>query len=248
MAFPLTQEQLLASAVQFLIEGEEEDAANIVLSCSMEAYWYEGSASDYIPDHFHVHFTGPRIAYDQLNEETEIKGQVWSAFAAVAPPYWNLSQLTVRAKPVTTLDPDWHQELLEIARGKDVHNQAVGATNARLWNRLRFRSATEIEIAQALDRAGVLFFPLPIARLSGQKGRINREPDFLICDEGRWGILEVDGKPYHPPERSAHEHQRDRLFLDHGVRVVQRFDATDCFATPDKVVSDFLRILKRTYS
>lgn len=247
LGFPLTSDQLLASVVQFLIEGGEEDAANIVLSCDMELAWFEGSLSDYVPNHFTVYFVGPRIAYEQLLGTTEVRQQVLGALFAVCPPDWDFSEMTAQAKPVTSLDPNWHQELLEIARGKDVHNQAVGASNARTWNRLRFRSATEIQIAQALDRTGVLFFPLPLARLTGERGRLSREPDFLVCDDGRWGILEVDGEPYHPPERSALEHQRDRLFMNHGVRVVQRFDATDCFATPDKVVADFRQILRRAY-
>ena len=64
------------------------------------------------------------------------------------------------------------------------------------WENLRFRSKTEIKIAEALDRTGVLFVPNSLARLTTPKGRENKEADFLICYNGKWGVLEVDG-PFH---------------------------------------------------
>lgn len=79
-----------------------------------------------------------------------------------------------------------------------MHNQAVEAVSARIWNNLRFRSESEVRIAQALDRAGVLFLPNCKARLGSPEGRRNRESDFMICYEGKWGILEMDGEPFHP--------------------------------------------------
>jgi very-short-patch-repair endonuclease len=89
-----------------------------------------------------------------------------------------------------------------------------------------------------------MFLPNCMARLNGIGGRVNREPDFLVCDGGRWGILEVDGDEFHPPTRTAQDHERDRLFLSHGVRLVQHFDAVDCFTTPRNVVEDFLHLLR----
>lgn len=112
------------------------------------------------------------------------------------------------------------------------------------WQHLSFSSVSEVKIAQALDRAGVLFFPNCIGRLNTDQGRRNRECDFLICNEGYWGILEVDGEPYHPPSRAAEDHKRDGFFLDHGVWV-HRFDANECFNYPDDVVRRFLQRLKR---
>jgi hypothetical protein len=84
-----------------------------------------------------------------------------------------------------------------------------------------------MRIAVALDRSGVLFLPNCMGRLSGSTGRKNLECDFLVCHEGKWGILEVDGEPYHPAKRAAQDHERDRLFKAHGIRVVERFDARE---------------------
>jgi hypothetical protein len=112
------------------------------------------------------------------------------------------------------------------------------------WQNLRFRSVSEAKIAQALDRAGVLFFPNCIGRLTTTQGRQNRECDFLVCYDGFFAILEVDGDPYHPSSRAAEDHKRDGFFLDHGVWV-HRFDSDECFKCPDGVVRRFLERLNR---
>jgi hypothetical protein len=62
-------DRLLASAARFLIDGQEEDAANLLLSCSLEVWesgdtWYRG---DETLCAVHVELTGPRAAYDILN-------------------------------------------------------------------------------------------------------------------------------------------------------------------------------------
>lgn len=241
--------QLIASASRFLIEGGENEAASVLLSCTVDGFWAD--PADPINDTYaapaYLHLIGPRAAYDHLSDiRTPIFNQVWNAVAALIPPPLWLQEIKIRAGLVE-LEPDWHAEMLAMARGKDVNNQAPGDGANKVWNRLRFRSATEVKIAAALDKRGLLFFPLCRARLNGPLGRVNREPDFLICDDGRWGILEVDGEPYHPPQRTTQDHERDRLFQQHGVRVVSHFDSTECFVTPDKVVSDFLAILRQAY-
>jgi hypothetical protein len=76
-------------------------------------------------------------------------------------------------------------------------------------------------------------------------GRRNREADFLVCLDGKWGILEVDGEPFHPPARTVHEHEQDRLFHNHGIAVVQHFDASRCYEDADGVVKQFLGLLKK---
>jgi very-short-patch-repair endonuclease len=69
---------------------------------------------------------------------------------------------------------------------------------------------------------------------------VNLEPDYLVCCEGRWGILEVDG-PWHP--RAAVDSARDREFRRGGL-VVERFEAEECWRDPDDVVAQFFRVLR----
>jgi hypothetical protein len=238
---------LLASAVRFLIDGGEEDAASMLLSCSLEA-WESGDSWWNGDEHLsavHVKLAGPRTAFDALSDSShEIAVQVRRALEALLPVGTYLKHLTVHAELID-IDLDWRTELLEIARGRGVHNQAV-RNAARTWRNLNFRSESEIRIAQALERAGVLFLPNCLARLGPEADRKNREADFLVCAGGKWGILEVDGEPFHPPPRTVHDHERDRLFREHGVRMVEHFDASECFENPDVVVARFLRLLLRS--
>jgi hypothetical protein len=124
-------------------------------------------------------------------------------------------------------------------------NQAAGELAPRIWAGMRFRSESELRIAQALDRAGTLFLPDALARVGPPGARHNREIDFLVCWQGHWGILEVDGEPFHGHDRAAADAERDHLFRQHSIRVVTHYDASRCFATPDAIVADFLATLLR---
>lgn len=241
-----SSDQLQASAVRFLIDGAEEDAASVLLACSLGVWesgdtWFVG---DEVTHALHIKLTGPRAAFEILsNDSHPITMSIEAALRAVLPEWTYVKHFSVRADLIQ-LDPDWRTELLEIARGRGVHNQAATHAKALVWNNLRFRSRSEVKIAQALDRAGVLYFPNCRGRLTLESQRANREADFLICEKGKWGILEVDGEPFHPPSRASQDHERDRFFRSYGVRLVEHFDATDCFEDADSVVARFLKLLE----
>jgi hypothetical protein len=108
---------------------------------------------------------------------------------------------------------------------------------------LRFRSQTEVRIYDELIKRRVVF-PLPLAVL-GDVG-IYREPDFLVfARNGRSGILEIHGLPFHPPQTAAQELDRRRKFIDFGVNIYEIYDASECYNDTARVVSDFLTRLKR---
>lgn len=107
---------------------------------------------------------------------------------------------------------------------------------------LRFRSPAEIRIYDALKQRPVLFFPNAAAVLGGRGGD-KKEPDFLVCFQGRWGLLEVMGESFHPGATAFRDHDRARLFKDYGLLVVEFYDAARCCREPDAVVDDFLRRL-----
>jgi hypothetical protein len=244
-------DQLLASAVAYLIEGGDTYLAEQLCFCTVEDVFTE-HVDDFgdgrVEFRLGIRLRGPRAACDLVNDGFGQESRTaWEAFAAALPYGDHLSTLQARAT-IHVPDANWRTELLELAKGKGVSNQAVGADSSHLWQGFKFRSASEIKIAGALDRAGLLFFPLPKARVSpAEKDRLNVEPDFVICDEGRWGILEVDGAPFHPPQRSAIEHNRDRMFKRHGVVCVERFDSNRCFNEPDKVVEEFRLLMVKAY-
>ncbi|MBD2691329.1 pentapeptide repeat-containing protein [Anabaena catenula] len=115
------------------------------------------------------------------------------------------------------------------------------------WENLRFHSEAEIKIAQALDRAGVLYLPNCLARLNTNNGRANKEANFLVRYKGNWGILEVD-EIYYTPERRTEEQERERMFKRNGIKVVERFDPKSCYDNPDMVVKEFLEVIENIYS
>jgi hypothetical protein len=233
--------------VRFLVDGGEEDAASVLLACSLEISpsGDTGLVGDEVHQAVHVKLMGPRAAYDFLNDPGHPTTQIIRrALEAVLPKKTYIKHFTVHVQRIP-IDPNWRDELLQIARGVGVHNQAAQGRALRIWNNLYFRSQSEIRIAEALDRAGVLFFPNCRGRL-GLSIRENREADFLICHNGRWGILEVDGETFHPPSRTVQDYARDRAFREHGVRLVEHFDATRCYERSDEVVGRFLRLLERT--
>jgi hypothetical protein len=241
-------EQLHASAVRFLIDGGEEEAAQILLSCSLQIV--QNSVENFGQWEEAVQFklTGPRAAFDILDGYGHpMRAAIERALTAVLPDPLPVAGLVARAELIVA-DQNWREELLEIARGRGVDNQVAEASKPiqlRTWANLRFRSESEVRVAQALDRAGVLFLPNCKARLGLAANRLNREADFLVCADGKWGILEVDGEPFHPPSRAAQDHERDRLFHQHGILIIEHYDATHCFQKPDEVVASFLSLLRR---
>lgn len=241
-AFP-SDEVLHASILRFLIEGKVNDAASVLLACQIHATRF--SESSWSDDEVTIIIKGPRAAYDIFRDVSHpITKAVEEAIIAVLPFGTYFGRIIGSGQLVDNLDPNWMDELIAIARGQDVHNQLANQKTAHTWNNLRFRSNSELKIAQALDRACVLFLPNCLGRL-GQtmQTRQNREADFLICSHGRWGILEIDGEPFHPPSRTVEDHERDRLFHFHGIHVIEHYDARICFNNPDKVVKEFIEML-----
>jgi hypothetical protein len=227
-----TADQAIASAVKFLIGGGEHEAAMLLVSC-------EGTVERDDYDQEYIKLTGPRAAYEALYYESKhvARKSVLRAFEALGRPYFIISAALV------DIDPQWRMEMMELIRGRGVTNQGADVDKPIIWQNLKFRSVSERRIAEALDRANVLYLPNCRARLNFGQSRANREADFLVCHQGKWGILEVDGAPYHPPTRTVHDHERDRLFKGHGIRVVEHFDSGACAETPDAIVKRFLDIL-----
>jgi hypothetical protein len=108
---------------------------------------------------------------------------------------------------------------------------------------LMFRSRSETRIYDELKKREVLFFSNATAVLG--KRDVKREPDFLVCLNGKWGILEVMGEQYHPSSTAMRDHDRARLFKDYGLSCIEFYDASRCYNEPVKVVNDFIERLAK---
>jgi hypothetical protein len=255
-------EAVHATAANILLDEGKLDALHLLLSCKLSLHYsdsfgdvtvYSGVLSGTYLIVKELRSTGPYYANHAspvAPDEDEPIGAPWDIVRAImaAMPIdaaLNFIQFLVDLqKP----DENWKEKLLEAIRGGDVSNQGKGYNNEssiRVYEGLRYRSMSEVKIAEALERAGVMYFPNCSARL-GKGTRYTREPDFLIFHNGKWGILEVDGEPYHPPSRTVQDHARDRLFLEQGKIFIQHYDSKDCFNNPTGVVSQFIKLLAQS--
>ena len=112
------------------------------------------------------------------------------------------------------------------------------------YNEMKFGSQSEVRIAQELEAQKVLFFPLPLAvrKDTDQFYRDHREPDFLICYKGKWGILEV---ATHSPDRYENDDEKALWFKASGILCVEHRPSKRCYENPREVVDEFLSILAK---
>ena len=148
-------------------------------------------------------------------------------------------------------EENWREVVKElVANAKDpnqgtITEKVFARTNKRpfVYNEMKFASQSEIRIAQEFERRQVLFFPLPLA-VRAETGNLfedHREVDFLVCQDGVWGTLEV---AYHP-DRYEQDKQKDLWFKRSGILCVEHYTAERCYQESSAVVSEFLSILAR---
>jgi hypothetical protein len=238
----IDDERLLANAVSFLIQGQELYEASILLLCKVDTTIVE-QYSDATT--IEVELRGSRAIYDIIQDKKHASTiAVTNAFSAVVPSGVSVYGLSCRVE-YPDFDSNWRTTLLEVIEGKRPLNQCVPIEEKPRypWENLFFRSPVEIVIAKALDKCGVLFLPNCMGRLGRPGSRENREADFLVCLEGKWGILEINGDAYHT--NSAKDHNRGRLFKLHGIRVFEPYEARRCINEPDSVVREFLELIRK---
>ncbi len=233
-------DKYLASAISYLIDGQEFYEASILLLCELNIHdiW---SSDDWLD--VGLELLGNRAVYEIIQDKEHPATQaIMQAFKSALPSYYGINYLNARVA-LAKMDSDWRETFLEIIQGKAALNQCKPIENKPrfTWDYLFFRSPHEIEIAKALSEHDLLFLPNCMARFS--PGGQRREADFLVCCDGRWGILECDGDTYHT--NAARDHDRDRLFQSHGIRVVQRYTAKRCVENPKGVVQEFLGLLRK---
>jgi hypothetical protein len=122
-----------------------------------------------------------------------------------------------------------------------------GGENAPFeWGGLYLRSSAELAIAEELDRRGVLFFANVRGRVSTNKSPISElqsngrvEIDFLVFNNGKAIILEVDGRQHNENGARVRDYAKDRLMLREGIQTA-RFTAQECLNATVDVVNEFL--------
>lgn len=151
----------------------------------------------------------------------------------------NLCQANTNERRIT----DDNSESIE-NNGDNLDFQSNSEEKIYYWNDLPLRSTEQVKIAEALDRANILFIPNTKVRLTSNEGRENKEADFLIFYQGKSGILVIKSALFQPDGENFQE--CDRIFQSHGISIIQYYDATRCSEDPDQVVQEFLEIFSQT--
>lgn len=159
--------------------------------------------------------------------------------------------VNLQMKLLPSPDHNWSEEMKRFITQYKGTNQALvtelmAAKHGRpvnTWNELKYASASEMRIALELERRQVLFFPLAVAvrAETGRNWQNHREVDFLVCQNGAWGILEVS---YHPG-RYEEDSEKDVWFKRSGLLCIQHFTAERCYRQPAKVLDEFFQILEQ---
>ncbi|SKB13579.1 Pentapeptide repeat protein [Planktothrix sp. PCC 11201] len=102
------------------------------------------------------------------------------------------------------------------------------------WKKWRFHSLEQVKIAEALDRAGVLFFPNSKAQLPNFEDQPYKQVDFLICYNSKLGVLEIQ---YSDTEK---QEQRDYFLSKQGIFLIEYCDPVQCLEDPDQIVQEFI--------
>lgn len=242
-------EAVLEHALEFLRQRSETAAIAILTQCAVhvrtDATIQDGDGPDVSVVEMEIR--GPSGVLGTLqNAQAVVTRAIHAALRQALPEACWIERVVCHAVATADAgDPATSAALQADAAAEPfpASNQGTRELAVHWWNGLRFNSETEVRVAEALEQAGVLFLPNCLARLGSPGGRVNREADFLVCHEGVWGVLEVDGQSFHPASRTAEEHERDRLFKAHGILIVEHFDAARCFSDPAGVVRNFLHVL-----
>ncbi|MDY7007620.1 MAG: hypothetical protein SWX82_27720 [Cyanobacteriota bacterium] len=102
------------------------------------------------------------------------------------------------------------------------------------WNGLDFNSQAEVKIAEALDRANIIFLSKTKIRFTSATGRENKIVNFLILHREKLGILQISSEPF-PAD----------LNLAPNIKIVRHYDIFSCTKQPDKVIAEFLKLLNQ---
>jgi hypothetical protein len=182
-----------------------------------------------------VYFEVPVISRSKFTES--IEKELLNAVELIFPKETGFEIVGVEVSSIIEEPPDDEQRLPNSA--------SLVSSGSMEWDELRFRSRSEIQVYKALKKRNILFFANATAVLGGKNKDVKKEPDFLICQNGKWGILEVMGDLYHTPTNAMDDHDRARLFKDYGVSCIEFYDAKKCYTTPEEVVADFLDRLSK---
>ena len=156
----------------------------------------------------------------------------------------NLSGTNLSVNEANLCQTDLH-ELIVLTNGKKLVEESTNTKADRLqnksylkntinWNGLDFNSQAEVKIAEALDRANIIFFSNTKIRFTTATGRENKIVNFVILHREKLGIIQISSEPL-PAD----------LNLAPNIKIIRHYDISSCTQQPDKVIAEFLELLNQ---
>lgn len=239
--------------LDLLLADNHRSLAAIVIDSEVEAL-QRGDGYDSLPELYGAIISVPVSFLTLIREDGLVQKLLHDTFLAIFEGYADIpakdAYIRFRAK-LRKPEEDWYNIVQHFITEMSDPNQGLitekvfnrEGRKPIVYNEMKFGSQSEIRIAQEFESRSVLFFPLPLAvrHETGQFYKDHREVDFLVCEKGIWGILEV---AYHA-NRYEKDSEKSSWFKKSGILCVEFFTAERCFNEPAKVVDEFLGILRQ---
>lgn len=245
-------ERLLRTFVEYLIAVGQREVAAACVDAEVDVYFLDDYAFDAI------YLDLPPAAYNFIARNEQLKQVASVGLRAVCSGHIRLRdgclveevEIKFRMKKLA-VEPGWQDTVREMIQNYKGSNQGLvtqmlSGREGRpviTYNELKYASKSEVKIAMELEARNVLFFPLAVGvrAESGEAWKDHREVDFLVCQDGVWGILEVS---YHEG-RYEKDSEKAAWFKKSGILCVEHRTAEACYNTPGEVVDEFLGILAK---
>lgn len=240
--------RLLRTTIAYLMELNFHEIAGLLVESELNLYYgTNGFENEIIIDL-------PISTYNIVEKSDYYKKEISEAVNKVVRKHINGQNyeypVDFRMRLIN-IEENWKEKVKElISNFKDPNQGNITEVvfkrkgkSPYIYNEMKFASKSEIKIALELEEKKVLFFPLPLAVRADTSNIFedHREVDFLICQNGIWGILEV---AYHP-DRFEKDSEKDMWFKKSGILCIQHCTAERCFNSPKEVVAEFLEILEK---
>lgn len=251
----LLEEKIHRTWLELLIESDQRDIAAIAVETDVEVVQVQirrPGALVYGNGAVVLHL--PVSLYHLVKSNWHIESAIWDTIINVVEGHLDVAVAEAKFELRVKLqepEEEWKNVVRRLIARKIDPNQGTiselmlpkQAMEPVIHNGMKFASKTEIKIAMELEARRVLFFPLPLAvrAETGEFYRDHREPDFLVCDQGAWGILEVS---FHQG-RYEKDSEKDIWFKKSGILCIQHYTAERCYNHPAEVVDEFLEILAK---
>lgn len=117
-------DRLQANAVRFLLDGTENEAAGVLLSCTFDMSEEELDMYSQLTS-FTLRLMCPREIYDTLSHpnKTNTPIRTFRAIKAAAPDFPLIKRIVPKFQTVENLDENWRDELRDIAGS--LHSETV---------------------------------------------------------------------------------------------------------------------------